>query len=743
MKKTTGILTVFGMALAAEVAPLAQETKAPDMARPQAEARHWTENARIVSIRINKKMQGEALEKALAEMKGYGVNTIIDHGSMQFLPGLPDNMKSQWQSQVDYELAVPFSQAVKWAGFRLIHHTTSTFTRIEALENPTYRPWASENLNTGEPALRPPNTAYSDACFMDMNHPGFRKFLFERMAEYVQKTGADAFETDEVEWLPDIYACGTKEGSRAAYLRKYGEEMPSGTLDTREARWRRYVAFRFDSGGEFYGGLLGSLRQANPDIQLTGCLAGISKFYRRIWAMGAENWLRNWTIGFYEMEEAGHPKGKRCGFMSTTEFPRYVREMSLYNAHAANYGWRCCYCIGYPSTWKCENSEQFYLWALSLSMGFRYEMRDYQMEGELFKWEAGHEQLFLRPQERNDVGIFFPEQSRDFSEPEEAEQICNDWGGFGEALAWHNIPTSQLVRGSFARETFPGSLKLIVMPSNDYLSPEMLQKLKGFVEQGGILLVSGSCRLADPFTDTPMPQEELYAFLGLESRGEKLPGRIECQLPPGKALPPGGYVFTDGIWALRPASGTTVLASTEGNHPAILEHSHGKGRILVFAGRWGCGMTHNAAQKKPTYIRGYLPEQRQLFAEAVKKLLAGRMSVEVQGLPSKVLFNTQISAATGSRILHFLDSFDGCEPGETIPENQPIRFKPFAQRNDGRAIAVLLRNGGTPGEALLHSFDHAEPLAVKPAYAEAESAWKLEIPATAFGRYSVLEIPMK
>ena len=705
-------------------------------------AADWTQNARIVSLRIGTKLQGEALEKCLAELKECGVNTIVDHGGMQFLPDLPDNGKSQWQSQVHYDLAVPFSQAVKRAGFHLIHHTTSTFVRIEALENPLYRQWASENLNTGETALCAPNNAYASACFMDMNHPGFRSFLFGRMLEYAQKTGVDGFQTDEVEWLPDFYACGTKEGSRAAYFRKYGVEMPKGKVDESDVNWRRYISFRFDSGGDFYGALLASLRQANPDMQITGCLAGISKYYRRVWAMGAENWLKNWTMGFYEMEEAGHPKGKRCGFMSCTEFPRYVREMALYQAHAVNNNWKCCYCIGYPSTWKRENSEQFYLWALSLSMGFRYEMRDYQMEGELFKWEAAHEKLFIKPRERNDIGIFFPEQSRDFSDTEEAERVCSDWGGFGEALAWHNIPASQLVRASFAGE-LPSNLKLVVMPSNDYVSPEMLARLKEFVNRGGILLVSGPCRLADPFAETPMAQDELNAFLGLASRGDKVDGRIECQVAEGKSLPAGAYVFTNGIEKVQAADGATVLASTGEGIPAIVEHLYGKGRVIVFAGRWGCGMTHSGAQKTATYIRGYLPEQRQLFAETVRKLLAGRMGVEVKNLPSKVLFNAHVAGDTGTRILHFLDSYDGCEPGDTIPENQPLRFRQFAERNGGTPVTVLLRDGFVPAEAVLHSYDSPNPLRIVPQFSDADAAWKIAVPATAFGRYSVLEIPMK
>ena len=294
-------------------------------------ADNWPYNLRMVSIphpASVKKYNDVLFRKELAELKTSGVNTIMDHGSLQFIPNLP-SAKSQWKKQVDYSTALPFSKAVKDTGLKLFHHTTSTFVPIEALQNPEYKKWVSLDLNTGKIALRPPKTAYADACFMDMNNPDFRKLVFSRMAEYAAKCQVDGFMTDEVEWLPDIYASGSPDGSHKLYKERYGKDMPKGTINFDDPEWRRYLDFRYASGGDFYQAELTELSKVNPAMKLTGCLAGISKYHRRIWAMGSASWLKGWNMGFLEMEEGFHPKGKRCGFLGSSYYPTYYREMAL------------------------------------------------------------------------------------------------------------------------------------------------------------------------------------------------------------------------------------------------------------------------------------------------------------------------------------------------------------------------------------------------------------------------------
>ncbi|MBR4221326.1 MAG: hypothetical protein IKR81_09235, partial [Victivallales bacterium] len=72
-----------------------------------------------------------------------------------------------------------------------------------------------------------------------------------------------------------------------------------------------------------------------------------------------------------------------------------------------------------------------------------------------------------------------------------------------------------------------------------------------------------------------------------------------------------------------------------------------------------------------------------------------------------------------------------------------LRFKPFAERNGGIPVTVLLREATKPAEAVLYSYDSTDVLHIAPQFSKVDSAWRIDIPATAFGRYSVLEIPMK
>ena len=70
-------------------------------------AEHWFHNSRIVKLPMPRKVVPGELEKTLSKLKASGVNTILDHGSLQFLPGLPPHGKAQWTLPVNYKVAEP------------------------------------------------------------------------------------------------------------------------------------------------------------------------------------------------------------------------------------------------------------------------------------------------------------------------------------------------------------------------------------------------------------------------------------------------------------------------------------------------------------------------------------------------------------------------------------------------------------------------------------------------------------
>lgn len=733
------ILLVVACVVAAGGRVAAQSASSP--------APEWAYRIRMVSVPHQPRKghsDEEALRRQLLEWKSQGVTTIMAHGSFQFLPDLPSG-KGQWQDQVNLDLARPFSRAVKDAGLRLFHHTTSTFVPIEAMENPEYREWVSCDIRTGEPSLRTPGTAYGNACFMDMNHPDFQKRIFGRMAAYAAEFGVDGWMTDEVEWLADIYAGGSPGGSRRLYRERFGRDVPTGDFDPARPEWREYITFRYDSGGDFYRRLLAALRQVNPQMQVSGCLAGISKPHRRIWAMGSENWLRGWSLGFFEMEEGFHPRKKAAGYMSTTYWPTYYREMALYNAHGEVNGWPCSYALGYPSTWNVENSEQFYLWAQCLSMGFRFWMRDYQAETRWFAWEAEHEKSLLKPRLIGDIGIFFPEQSRDFAK--EPSAPFQNWSGLAEALAWHGIPADQMVRAHFESAAGLERFKLVVMPSNDFVSVAMLATLRQFVAAGGIVLVVGDCATREPFAGgedaageaTAGVSAGLWSLLGIAGVDGRRDGPIEFEYRGRR------HVYPDGMELVRPLPGAAVLAVAGDGSPAVLENRLGQGRALYFPGQWGLAMFNDPAQRTGAYQQTFQPEQRRLLVELVSDLLRRRRRMEVRQLPAKVMFNAYDTDGDFDgayvRTLHLLDSYDGYEPGEAFPPvNQPCRFRPFAERNGGRDIEFVLRDLRKIGRVELISPDFPEAKPMTAVYREEEQGFVISVPAREFGRYSVLVV---
>ena len=714
-------------------------------AQSTAESPEWVYKIRMVSLPQSSKgkFDPEKTYQQAVTLKNQGVNTIMDHGSMQFLPELPNDDKAQWKTQVKWDVAVPYSEAVKKAGMKLFHHTTSTFAPIEALKNPEYRKWVSLDMRTGEPALREPGTAYGDACFMDMNNPEFRKLIFSRMKEYAERCKVDGWMTDEVQWLSSIYASGSKDGSWKKFQQIYGHGYPAEPIEYSDPKWRKYISFRYDSGGDFYKSLLRELQSANQSMMISGCLAGISKDHRRIWAQGAENWLAGWNMGFFEMEEGHSPLGKRAGFLTTTFWPKYYREMALYNASGEINGWPCSYALGYPRCWKIENSEQFYMWAQSLTMGFRYWMRDYQAEPQWFAWEAKYEQDLIKPKLIADIGIFFPEWTRDFSA--NSEQSYENWSGLSEALAGNNICADQLIRKHFENISRIERFKLIVMPSNAFVSEKMAATLKQFVTAGGTLVAVGECMAQDPF-DIKKSGNQMAELLGVslcqEWTGTDKSFTLKSNIG---ALTAGKYKFKGGMLKVKPADGAEALVSIEGVGPAVIRNKFGKGTVYYFTGRWGSEMYDNCIQKQKNYRPTFDPEQQKLFAGFIKNMLKNKINTEVNGLPSKVMVNAYDTDGNFDgkykRTIHVLDSFDGFEPGEIFPlKNQPCRFKQFAERNNGQNVEVILRGLKSVNSAKMLSPDFEQPKTLNAAYSEKNNGFVINIDPKEFGRYSIIVV---
>ena len=708
---------------------------------------NWPYNLRMVSIphpESAKKYNDAKFRKELAELKASGVNTIMDHGSLQFLPNLPTD-KSQWKKQVDYTTALPFSKAVKDTGLKLYHHTTSTFVPIEALQNDEYKKWVSRNVNTGEIALRPPKTAYADACFMDMNNQDFRKKLFSRMQEYAAKCQVDGFMTDEVEWLPDIYASGSPDGSRKLYKERFGVDMPKGTIDVNAPEWRRYLDFRYASGGEFYQAELEALTKVNPAMKLTGCLAGISKYHRRIWAMGSASWLKGWNMGFMEMEEGFHPKGKRCGFLGSSYYPTYYREMALYNAFAEVYGWYGNFGLGYPNTWKVENSEQFFLWAMCSSLSFRYWMRIYQAEPQWYAWEAKHEKDLIKPRRIANVGIFYPEKERDFrTEPTVAYR---NWSGLSEALAAENVIADQIVELHFDKPELLKRFDLIVLPKESFVGPKMADELYKFVENGGTLLAVGISDTQDPFSKE-VKTNKLFKLFGIKSCAPAATGNPAAaqinKLIPGEKSKVVIVAGAPGFTKVEAASGAQVMATAPkaGNIPAVVVNKVGKGKCVLIPANWGDRMYSLPYQKKEKFIQTADFSQRKTFAKLVKTLLNNMEVASVENLPEKYLFNAFDTAGHGDRIcrtIHILDCFDGYEKGETIAmQNRPCRFKALQERNGNKPLKITVNKFPVIKEVRLLSPDSEKTKLLKFAPGKINGQWVITVPAEMVKRYTII-----
>ena len=684
---------LFALMLTA-AASIAADNAQPDLF--PAPAPHWFRNARIIKFYFDplKPFSEEELNRQMAELKANGVNVIeLNNTSFQFVPGLSQPDRAQWKQQVNYATDEPLCRIAKKHGMRLMRHTTSTFVPKDAEEHPEYVPWLSLDLRTGRIAHRNPGQSYSDAVFMDMNSPGFRACIFPRMAEYARRCQIDMFKIDEVEWLPNVYAAGTLDGTIRLFREKYGE-LPKGQYTMKDIAWRRWVDFRYASGRDFYLVARAVLRTVNPEMEISGCLAGISKPWRNEWCTGNSAWLQGHTIGFFEMEEAGHPRKKKGGFMPASYAPFYYVESALYNAFAEVYGWKGVFTVAYPATYRRPDSEQFFTWALCSTMGHRYTMRGPHAELEWFAWEAAHEKDLVGPHRLGEIGVIYPEKAKNYTA--QGWDYYYNWAGICEALAENNLVFDQVVEAHFLRPDLLKRFRVLVLPATPYLPPFAAQQLAKFAREGGTILVVGSVACSDPLNATPSIKHPLKGVLS-------------------------SFPVTSTDYAPKAAE-------------------YGKGRIVFIPGLQGLPMHSVRGHKTNVFHETCDKPMRKRFADMVRGFLDGGPAIDVAGLPAKVLVNAFDTDGHDDgrlrRTVHILDYSPGHEEGDIIPDpNPPLVFTPIAKRNGGAPVTVTLR-GFTARAARLLSPDRKENLPLKPVVKD--GATTVAIPAAELGRYSIL-----
>jgi hypothetical protein len=690
----------------------------------------------------------QLVEKGL-ELSKRGVNTVIANHSYQFLPNIPDGT-SQWKKQVNWSFAERFTNAMHKAGLRVIHHTTSTFVPIEAKDYPEYQGMWSLGLTTQELTLMPSGASYSDAVFADMNDPGFRAIVFSRMREFMHLIKPDAFMVDEVEWLPDIYASGSIRGSWVKFKSIYALDYPQGTTinDWNSLHWRKYVQFRFESGGQFYKDLTEVLRQENSETVVTGCLASISTGgWAPHWAQGSESWMDGWSLGFHELQTASGQNVKTgTGFLYATLWPSYYRSCALWNAYGERNDYWVTYNLSYPQTWQQVDSEQFYSWAQSLLMGNRYWMRDYQSELHWYMWEEDYEDELSDPRWIGDIGVLYPEQGT--WEPTVGSERLKDWQGVCEALAYNNVMYDMLVRWHFGGNRL-SRFKVIFIPSARYLSDAMLDEIEAFVNNGGTAVFTADCMIGTfDGSENGTNLSKLQSLLGISSSSSMQwqSGTYYVTAKPQKDLIPYGTVsYLDGYVQVIPATGATKLFNIDGTYDAgVIKKTIGQGQTYFFTGRLSARAAENTKQWEysvytPVANIGY----RYYVANLAKNLLNNRRRVEVDGLPSEVMVNAYdcVGNADGKtrRTIHILDSIGGFDPGEAWrTAGQPLLFTTISSRINGNPVHVYLRDITGVSNVKLISPDSSQVQTLQAVYDSAKQAWKIEINSTLLKRYSVV-----
>jgi len=118
---------------------------------------------------------------------------------------------------------------------------------------------------------------------------------------------------------------------------------------------------------------------------------------------------------------------------------------------------------------------------------------------------------------------------------------------------------------------------LIWLPTARYQSPEVVARLRAFVEQGGTLVCADPQAFGNDTlgNDTSAAREALFGVKVGEMVERKQLRPVAAAL--GKSLP-----LSSETYALAPLPGTEVLAAYEDGSPALTSCRRGRGRALLF-----------------------------------------------------------------------------------------------------------------------------------------------------------------
>lgn len=435
----------------------------------------------------------------LAEgMKTKGINSVLTDKHRYILydtdaydPTTSGAFQNIWQGRPlrqSAEVTRNLVDACHKRDIRVIWHTTYCMVSTDLIER--YPSWAQQDLRKpGEPAYF---EFYGGNWNMCLNNPDARQAYFQRVADLTRETGVDGWMIDEVEWLPDWFACGC-EVCRKQFKDATGMDIPTGeavkdisNLDN--PIWRAWISWRMTCTGKFFADLRSYMDTQNlGHLAYTCCHAGVGDTWSgQVWGIDEFELAKGMNFCFYEAYiRNGAPY---------FGWKRHLTELDLYGAIARNRTPEYpVLSLFYPR----NQTESRFLSFMTYMAGHRpwVTYTDLKTEFAATQWNSEHTQLFSSDQtDIANVGLYFSKPTRDLigsnTELENNRHYINKFAAWDITFSERNIPRTIVIDEDLTSERMK-NLQYLIVPAALCMSKTSVQAIVKWTKTGGKLILVG------------------------------------------------------------------------------------------------------------------------------------------------------------------------------------------------------------------------------------------------------------
>ena len=604
--------------------------------------------------------------------------------------------------------------------------------------------WTQKDARTGETIYNPIYLSWQ----MCPNNLEFRKGYRDYLSGFLT-TGIDGLMCDDIQFVPTWHSCGCSY-CREAFKKESGYRLPTVAEDSfwgnfNNPRFRAWIRFRLKSVGDFHQWLTETLKDKGFHLCRLACCSNCSATWSaQVATTTYEEFARGNNLTFQEVTSV------------TSTFygwPRWAVEAKLFQAVGTRYG--------IPSllmTYPHSQEEHFFGWALTKSLGQNYwgylsDREEIKKYGEAFLWEERHRGLFHQPHPLANIAILFSRQTRDVYEGCDDNYYVNEWAGWCETLLGANIPYQVILDGDLTPKKL-SQYKLLILPNAACLSPGQVETIRGFLQQGGNLILTYETSLYNE------KGERLKEFALSDILGEYLgtfssyapslivePEEVNHPLNAGRR----GLIKADTPAVLiKPDEKVRVLATLSRQritadypvYPALTERAYGKGKVIYFAHKPGL-MSYLPEMRtkdlhgveKLKFLDHRLSEQGRLIRNAVRYLTADSQLLITKNVPEGVLITLYSQEREGRTcyVVHLLNATGSLlKHGDVVSEGYEVTFPDIGR---GEEMELKIKAVNIKKVSLFSPDIEGEK---EMEFEEAEGYVHLKIPADKLKRYSLL-----